>query len=77
VNETLNHFRAGVIAERQFEVAVRAGGLFGPEQWHTRCEHLAEQIANRSDTPGEAYPARAYGRLAVALFALEATERTS
>ena len=71
MNAALNHFRAGVIMERGFARAVTE--LFGVEQWHARCEHLAECAS----VPGNADPlltAEQHGRLAVALHILEALE---
>jgi hypothetical protein len=66
VSATLNEFRAGVIAERQF-VASALAQRFTAENWHARCVHLAA----RPDLGPEIY-----GRLAVALFTLEGIENS-
>jgi hypothetical protein len=45
VNDALNRFRLGVIAERQFAHTINSNELFGRDQWHARCEHLAERAS--------------------------------
>ena len=65
MNDVLNRFRLGVIAERQFAATITSNGLFGREQWHARCEHLAERAGNDPET---------YGRLSVAFSILEALD---
>jgi hypothetical protein len=73
MNEALNRFRLGVIAERQFAHTITSNELFGREQWHARCEHLAERVS----VPGNVDPlltAEQYGRLSVAWHVLEALD---
>lgn len=64
MSDTLNEFRAGVIAERQFARTALAA-RFTVAQWHARCVHLAQ----RPDIGPQVY-----GRLAVALHILESIE---
>ena len=64
MNDVLNAFRAGVIAERQFAHTALAA-RFTVTQWHARCVHLSQ----RPDIGPEVY-----GRLAVALHILEALD---
>jgi hypothetical protein len=71
MSDALNEFRAGVIAERQFANTALAA-RFTIDQWHARCEHLADNIETFSELRDEPQVPRTYGRLAVALFTLEA-----
>lgn len=73
MNDALNEFRAGVIAERQFARTALAT-RFTIEQWSARCAHLAENAEMFAELPGEPQVPRTYGRLAVALFTLEALD---
>jgi hypothetical protein len=76
VNDALNEFRAGVIAERQFANTALAA-RFTIDQWHARCEHLADNIETFSELRDEPQVPRTYGRLAVALFTLEALDAST
>jgi hypothetical protein len=67
VNDALNRFRLGVIAERQFAHTINSNELFGRDQWHARCEHLAERASATHDP-------EQYGRLSVAWHVLEALD---
>jgi hypothetical protein len=71
VNDALNRFRLGVIAERQFAHTITANELFGREQWHARCEHLSELAELNADP---LLTAEQYGRLSVAWHVLEALD---
>jgi deferrochelatase/peroxidase EfeB len=73
VNNTLNEFRAGVIAERQF-AATALAARFTIEQWHARCVHLADMLDTFAELRDEPMVPRTYGRLAVALHVLEALD---
>lgn len=73
MNDALNHFRAGVIAERQFADTVTRNELFDREQWHARVEYLADRIGS-TDFPWESSIAEQYGRLSVAFSILEALD---
>ena len=75
MNDTLNEFRAGVIAERQFARTALAT-RFTLAQWHARCEHLADNIETFSELRDEPQVPRTYGRLAVALLTLESLDST-
>lgn len=72
MNDALNCFRLGVIAERQFAHTITANELFGREQWHARCEHLAERAG--SDRLDPLLTAEQYGRLSVAWHVLESLD---
>ena len=73
MNVTLNEFRAGVIAERQFATSALAQ-RFTAENWHARCEHLADMLDTFAELRDEPQVPRTYGRLAVALHVLESLD---
>lgn len=74
MSDTLNEFRAGVIAERQFARTALAA-RFTIAQWSARCAHLADNIETFSELRDEPQVPRTYGRLAVALHILEGIDQ--